>query len=376
MLRQRYLFDSPFASMQRELAERNDLLQSALGGAMFNASRAAEAAVTAIAVRQSNALAGFDQALRATEAAATLRQSSALAGLRERLSYTLPAISLPQTSALAGLNLETLASRLPQMDLGTSPFFEAQTRWIDTLAEQLERTSLRALSLDVASRFPSEDLLARIESAVGIALQDFPDFWAETEADLSDVAIAIAEGVVTAAADREAARGRSSFLHFVLEVLSHFGLVHPEKPIQPGVVVTVILLMLTSAVGAGAAGGLIADIPSRRREAAAAAEQKAAAEAEEALLRSVGAEVAELRETVANPPREAHVSRRAWLRSGPGQDSRKLLRLDPGTYLVVYDRRDGWIRVEAEPTPGTVHAGWVYGGLTRYGAPPATLQGL
>lgn len=69
---------------------------------------------------------------------------------------------------------------------------------------------------------------------------------------------------------------------------------------------------------------------------------------------------------LSQPPLLAEVIRSARLRSAPDTTSPLVRRLEPGVSLVVVERRDGWVRVEAEPTPGDVSEGWVYGRLVRY----------
>lgn len=86
-------------------------------------------------------------------------------------------------------------------------------------------------------------------------------------------------------------------------------------------------------------------------------------------LERILAELRQVQERLANPPVQAVVRTDAVLRDAPDSASgRIIVRLKAGTSILVTERRNGWLHVVAEPVPGEVHEGWVFGRFTKYGS--------
>jgi hypothetical protein len=124
----------------------------------------------------------------------------------------------------------------------------------------------------------------------------------------------------------------------------------------------VVLLLVVISFGKESIGGIVEVEYERWRNAP---DDVAQAHQVEAYKQSER-QFEELSERISHPPMTAEVVRRARLRMLPDTGAPLVRTLSPGAHLLVLERRDGWVRVEAEPTPGDVYEGWVYGRLTRY----------
>lgn len=124
----------------------------------------------------------------------------------------------------------------------------------------------------------------------------------------------------------------------------------------------VMLLLVVITFGQESIGAIVEVEYDRWRNAPENPEQMHQIEAFEASRR----ELEDLARRISHPPMMAEVVRSARLRVTPDTGASIVRTLGPGTHLVVLERQDGWVRVEAEPAPGEVFEGWVYGRLTKY----------
>jgi hypothetical protein len=308
---QELLYGSVFSRMQ-EMLDRSDLLNRLSGGTVFSALRALD----------------------------TMVESSAR-------SFARPDWDVLGTSLGAFAPINRLV--------------EAQTSWMQSLTEQIKHTPFQALAKSVLPATDFSALAPSMELALGSAALEFPDTFGTIGNHFEAVAREIAEGINEAAGDNTA--DHRSIHDFLTDLLGHYGLMDAEG--RSKVLLAVAVLMISLA--GGAIGESLGGEWNRFREASGQAESLAVENAQTAEMVRIQGDVGRLLELAENPPRYARVTRRAWLRNGPGAKADKVGPiLEVGTDLVVLERKDGWLRVEAEPTPGDVHNGWVYGRLTRY----------
>jgi hypothetical protein len=135
-----------------------------------------------------------------------------------------------------------------------------------------------------------------------------------------------------------------------------------EESLRIKVVYAVLLVagtLLTDAAG-------VSDGRHRRRRSVSADGAKAGERWQHGSPEKVRRELAGIAERLSSPPTAAEVIRVAHLRARPDAAAGLLRRLEPGTRLLVLERRDGWVRGEVEPVPGDVSTGWVCRRQVRY----------
>lgn len=309
-LRRRQMFDSPSKHISEGLRKQQHLLDQFTGRSAF-------------------------EAIRATE--------SVLAGARGSF----------------GLEADLLRSR---SGLGEILRIKAQTNWVSSLSANLDRTPFRTLAVTLSTGIEFPELIPRLELAFGSAAREFPDTFDALEDHFPEVAREIAAGVAQAAAGNTALADQS-IRGVLAELLSHYRLMDENGRARLVVVLSVILLTIAGS----AAGEILGSEWNRFREADAQKQEQIVDATQLEAIQNMRTEVARLRELAEHPPRTASIIRRAHLRAAPHVRAKSLGPvLEVGTDLVIYERADGWVRVEAEPTPGDLRAGWVYGRLAQY----------
>lgn len=251
------------------------------------------------------------------------------------------------------------ASRMPNSPIGAIP--AAQERWFSSLTTAMAQTSMRALAERMA--VPTPEFGFRIREAVDAAAFALPTAFNDLRAQIPDWADAIAEDLAEQAeAGFNAGADNRSIEQYFLDLLGSLGV--PEAARRP---LAIFLLMVMLPAAGSLVGEFGANELDRWRDGDA---QEEARQRELALAQHVkdqGATLDSLLHIAQNPPRPARVIRPAWLRDAPSTTAAKVGPvLAPGTELIVYERKGGWLRVQAEPVPGEVRSGWVFGKLARY----------
>jgi hypothetical protein len=247
------------------------------------------------------------------------------------------------------------ASRTPNPPI--KGILAAQERWFSSLTTAMGQTSIRALTERLA--VPTPDFGFRIRDALDAVAFALPTVFDDLRVRIPDWADAIAEDLAEQAEDGfNAGADNRSIEQYFLDLLGSLGV--PEAARRP---LTLLLLMFMLPAAAEISGYEWG----RRRDGDA---QEEARQREIALgqhVKDQGATLDSLLQIAQNPPRPARIMKSAWLRDSPSTTAAKVgAVLAPGTELIVYERRGGWLRVQAEPVPGEVRSGWVYGKLARY----------
>lgn len=311
-LRQQQMYEGPFARMQRELSAREDLLKQITGSGIFSAIRTVDAVL--------------DRQLRHVTSVRSIGADVSRSG--------------------------------PMAFEGLQRIQNAQSYWMENLSAELQRTSLASFATAIPKGFDIAGLVPQLEVAFQSAVVDYPGGLEAFEDFVPDVVREIADGVAHVIAGDPGVSHAGTVSSFVLDILKHYDVLDEKGRARLFFMISLILISFLGNAAAEIAGvewGRFRD-----RNAPAEAQGPETDPDEQAQIRRL-VELAEY------PPRVAHVIRRAWLRASPSTNAPKLGPiLDSGTSLMVYERKDGWIRVDIEPTPGDVRHGWVYGKLTQY----------
>ncbi|HEX6751721.1 MAG TPA: hypothetical protein VF092_30790 [Longimicrobium sp.] len=344
--RRQELFEGPFSRMQEEERRRQELFEGPFSRMQEEARR-----------RQELLEGPFSRMQRELQG----RQD-----LVDRLAGRTASVAIQTVDSVLGRALS-----LPDLDVFRSrtPVFSEidrtlrmQTEWMRSLQANLESTSFRTLAMGFSGSIDFAKLIPEFETALGSAALEFPDTFDALQGQFPEVAHELAEGVVRAAEGDPELTNRS-VTDFIDDILSHYGLLDEKGRAKLILAIAVLLI----SIAGGAIGESLGGEWNRFRDASSQEEAQATQVAQTEELERIRSEMIQLHELVAHPPRPARVVRRAWLRASPNTQAEKLGPiLEVGTSLVVYERTDRWVRVEAEPTPGDVRAGWVYGPLTRY----------
>lgn len=233
----------------------------------------------------------------------------------------------------------------------------AQERWFSSLTTAMGQTSIRALTESLA--VPAPDFGFRIRDALDAVAFALPTAFDDLRVRIPDWADAIAEDLAEQAEDGfNAGADNRSIEQYFLDLLGSLGV--PEAARRPLTLLLLMVMLPAAAEMSGFEWG-------RWRDGDA---QEEARQREIALgqhVKAQGATLDSLLQIAQNPPRPGRVVRSAWLRNAPSATAAKVgAVLAPGTELIVYERRGGWLRVQAEPVPGEVRSGWVFGKLARY----------
>jgi hypothetical protein len=233
----------------------------------------------------------------------------------------------------------------------------AQERWFSSLTNAVSHASIRALTERLPVSTP--DFGVRIHDALDAVAFALPTAFDDLGVRIPDLAHAIAEDLAEQAEDGfNAGADNRSIEQYFLDLLGSLGV--PEAARRPLTLVLLMFVLPAAAEISGYEWGRLRD-----RDAQEEVRQREIAPGQD--VQDQGATLDSLLQIAQNPPRPARVIRSAWLRDAPSTTTEKVgAVLAPGTELIVYERRDGWLRVEAEPVPGEVRRGWVFGKLARY----------
>lgn len=247
------------------------------------------------------------------------------------------------------------ASRPPHSPI--DGILAAQEQWFSSLTTAMGETSFRTL-VERSMGLPP-DLGFRVRDALDAVALTLPTAFDNLRVRMPGWANAITADLAEQAEDGFDLGGDNrSIERYFLDLLGSLGV--PEAARRPLALLLVMVMLPATAEIAGYEWG-------RWRDKDA---QEEALQRQNALEQHVGAQGAtldSLLQIAKNPPRPAEVIRPAWLRDGPTTTALKVgAVLAPGTELIVYERRSGWLRVQAEPVPGEVRSRWVFGKLTRY----------
>jgi hypothetical protein len=237
----------------------------------------------------------------------------------------------------------------------------AQERWFSSLTTAMAQTSIRALTERLA--VPTPDFGFRIRDALDAVAVALPTAFDDLRVRIPDWADAIAEDLGEQAEDGfNGGADKRSIEQYFLDLLGSLGV--PEAARRP---LALLLLMFMLPAAGSAAGEISAYEWGRWRDGDAQEEARQREIAMGEHVKDQGATLDSLLQIAQNPPRPARVIKSAWLRDSPSTTAAKVgAVLAPGTELIVYERRGGWLRVQAEPVPGEARSGWVFGKLTRY----------
>lgn len=274
--------------------------------------------------------------------------------IREYADRAVSSSSFASVLAMSEIAREA-ASRTPNPPI--EGILAAQERWFSSLTTVMGQTSIRALTERLA--VPTPDFGFQIRDALDAVAFALPTAFDDLRVRIPDWADAIAEDLAEQAEDGfNAGADNRSIEQYFLDLLGSLGV--PEAARRP---LTLLLLMFMLPAAAEISGYEWG----RWRDGDA---QEEARQREIALgqhVKDQGATLDSLLQIAQNPPRPARVIRSAWLRDAPSTTAAKVgAVLAPGTELIVYERRGGWLRVQAEPVPGEVRSGWVFGKLARY----------
>ena len=260
--------------------------------------------------------------------------------------------SLRTTASQLNIISETLAAARIPPNFGTHlALLEKQTAWVSDLARTLNDVNLAPIFRQIGSA--GGEIAGLFDQFRSVLQETGSGVDGTSEHAPDDLVNDLTEALETAA------QGDSVNLRVRLQsVLSRLTHTDGSVPFLLVVVVINCLIAIASQVLTVEYGRLrnsVADAARDRRES-----QQTLA------LEEANRQLARIYDRATHPPLIATTTRIAHLRSGPDSTSNSVRRLTLGTPLIVYERRSGWVRVEAEPTPGDVYEGWVYGKLVRY----------
>lgn len=289
--------------------------------------------------------------------ALTALQANQFAAERQHVLSQLPRVPEPHP-AFSELTRMMDHNRDAMRQITELALVGRQAAWVDGITTALASVTadlgptLRAMEAVRAVNFPWQDQLRDALSAI-----EFP--FPHSDAVAASEFVEQIATEVERAAEEPGGPGIGAAVATVLSRLT--GLDETGRAMAFFVVLLVVLTVLRESIGS------VVEVEYDRwrngpEDEVRAAEIRRQTEALEEIRR----QLEDVRVQVSQPPLLGEVIRSARLRSAPATTAPLVRRLQPGVRLVVVERRDGWVRVEAEPTPGDVSEGWVYGRLVRY----------
>lgn len=341
-----------YLRISRELGRISEILDSP-------AFRAAERVTELYSTLEVPAL----RAVRASEqvaqiqlpAVTALYNVNRFAAAGDRATRDILRIAQQHSRKLAELN-EALAPTRRLIDSVVQSLSYRSYAWANEIAEHVNRIDLGLASSALGASYgDTASFQERIRNAFSAI--EFPD---EILGGISSEALA--EDIATEIDRASTELGGVGLGAAIAHVVSRLtGVTEGQRGYLFIILLCIAVTFLQESIG-----GIVEVEYDRWRNASEDAARQSEDYRQAELLERSHRELKLIAEQISNPPMAAEVIRRARLRAEPDTAAPTSRTLDPGTHLLVLERRDGWVRVEAEPIPGEVLQGWVYGRLTRY----------
>ncbi|WP_331020798.1 SH3 domain-containing protein [Longimicrobium sp.] len=273
--------------------------------------------------------------------------------IREYADRAVSSSSFASVLAMSEIAREA-ASRTPNLPI--EGILAAQERWFSSLTTVIAQTSIRALTERLV--VPTPDFGFRIHNALDAVAFALPTAFDDMRDRIPDWAHAIAEDLAEQAEESfNACVDNRSIEQYFLDLLGSLGV--PDAARRPLTLILIVMLPVAAEFSGYEWG--------RWRDGDAQEEVRQREISLGQHVEDLGATLDSLLQIAENPPRPARVIRSAWLRDGPSTTAGKVgAVLAPGSDLIVYERKGGWLRVQVELVPGEVRSGWVFGRLARY----------